>query len=195
MFQPKQKLINFLESGGKISSIHAEEISRHFDEKDFERNDFFLKEGKVSNEYLVLEEGMMRSFATDTEGNEVTTAFWQPIQPVFEVASFFMRLPSQENIQAITPCKGWVIQFDTLNTLFHSMLQFREFGRGELVKAFASFKTRKLSIITQTAEERYAELVRSRPEILQHAALKHIASFLGITDSSLSRIRKEMMKK
>ena len=52
-----------------------------------------------------------------------------------------------------------------------------------------------LSMITETAEQRYEGLLKSKPEIFQHASLKHIASYLGITDTSLSRIRKEYSKK
>ena len=52
-----------------------------------------------------------------------------------------------------------------------------------------------LSMITETAEQRYDTLLKTYPEIFQQAALKHIASYLGITDTSLSRIRKEYTKK
>jgi hypothetical protein len=52
-----------------------------------------------------------------------------------------------------------------------------------------------LSMLQETAEQRYSHLVSSNPEILQHAPLKHIATYLGITDTSLSRIRKEFTKK
>ena len=54
---------------------------------------------------------------------------------------------------------------------------------------------RMLSVITETAEQRYQTLLKTNPEIFQHTALKHIASYLGITDTSLSRIRKEYQKK
>jgi hypothetical protein len=52
-----------------------------------------------------------------------------------------------------------------------------------------------LAMITETAEQRYDTLLKANPEIFQHAALKHIASYLGITDTSLSRIRKEYGKR
>jgi hypothetical protein len=64
-----------------------------------------------------------------------------------------------------------------------------------LVRAFTAFKHRTLAMINKSAEERYAELIDSSPEVFQHAHLKHIASFLGITDTSLSRIRREFGKK
>ncbi len=92
-------------------------------------------------------------------------------------------------------CKGWVISFEKLNMIFHSIPEFREFGRAILVKGFASLKLRMLSLITETAEEPYASLLQFNPEIFQNAPLKYIASYLGITDTSLSRIRKEMMKR
>jgi len=82
-----------------------------------------------------------------------------------------------------------------LNKLFHELYEFREFGRHILVKGFAALKSRMLSMITETAEERYAGLLKTNPEIFQHAPLKTIASYLGITDTSLSRIRKEFSKK
>ena len=52
-----------------------------------------------------------------------------------------------------------------------------------------------LSMLQETAEQRYDDLIHSNPEILQNAPLKQIASYLGITDTSLSRIRKEFIKK
>jgi CRP-like cAMP-binding protein len=114
---------------------------------------------------------------------------------VFEVSSFFNRSISKENIQATADCTGWFITYEQLNNLFHALPEFREFGRSVLVKGFATLKTRMLSMITETAEQRYDALLKTNPEIFQHAALKHIASYLGITDTSLSRIRKEYSKK
>lgn len=171
------------------------EIAEHFNEKIIEKNEFLLREGQLSNEYFILADGFIRAFSFSTEGNEVTTAFYLPIQPVFEVASFFGRTHSKENLQALTLSKGWAISFTQLNQLFHARPEFREFGRNILVKGFASLKIRMLSMITETAEQRYAALLQANPEIFQHAPLKHIASYLGITDTSLSRIRKEMLKR
>ena len=74
------------------------------------------------------------------------------------------------------------------------MPEFREFGRSLLVSGFASLKSRMLSMITATAEERYEKLLQTNPSIFQTAALKHIASYLGVTDTSLSRIRKKFAK-
>jgi CRP-like cAMP-binding protein len=195
MLYEKKYVQLFFENSGKVNAIKAKEISEYFKMKEIAKGDLFLKEGQVSNEYLILEKGFMRAFSFDPDGNEVTTAFHSSSYPVFEVASFFNRIPSRENIQALTDSSGWFITYEQLNMLFHGVPEFRDFGRSILVKGFASLKTRMLSMITETAEERYISLMQSNPEIFQQAPLKQIASYLGITDTSLSRIRKEMIKK
>ena len=189
-----EKLINFLQSTGQINPQKATEIAGHFTVKTIRKNEFFLEVGKVSTEYLFLESGFMRAFAFDPEGRDVTTNFYAANQVVFEVNSFFNRVPAQENMQALTNCQAWSLTFQELNNLFHALPEFREFGRGQLVKGFSALKVRMLATITQTAEERYANLLKNHPEILQQAPLKHIATFLGITDTSLSRIRKEFSR-
>ena len=190
-----KKLIQFFKNSNLVSPKAAEDIANTFSPKEIRKNSFLLKEGRVSDEYFFLENGFIRAFANDIEGNDVTTNFYSTGQVVFEVSSFFNRTVSKENFQAIIDCEGWYITYEQLNNLFHSMHDFRDFGRSILVKGFSSLKTRMLSMITETAEQRYDTLLRTNPEIFQQAALKHIASYLGITDTSLSRIRKEYTKK
>ena len=192
---PNQKLIHFLLASNLMSHKTAIEVADLFTQKDISKNNFLLKEGRVGNEYFYLENGFMRAFAHNTEGNDVTTNFYSGNQVVFEVSSFFNHTISRENIQATVDCTGWVITYEQLNYLFHSMHEFRDFGRSILVKGFAALKVRMLSMITETAEQRYDALLKTNPEIFQYAALKHIASYLGITDTSLSRIRKEYSRK
>lgn len=137
----------------------------------------------------------MRAYAFDTDGNEVTTNFYEEDSVVFEVASYFKRTPTLENIQALTDCIAWEGNYEKFQVLFHTIPEFREFGRAILVNGFITLKERTLSMINYTAEQRYEQLLRSKPAILQHAPLKYITSYLGITDTSLSRIRKEFSKK
>jgi CRP-like cAMP-binding protein len=147
----KEALIEFIQSNIPVSGQALTTIIEHFDERIIKKNEFFLKEGKVSNDYLYLEEGCLLAFTHDTDGNEVTTYFYSRNKYVFEVSSLFMRTASTESIQALTDCRGYSITFDTLNMLFHSLPEFREFGRMMLVKAFAAFKQRTLELINRSA--------------------------------------------
>lgn len=191
----KESLISFFRDSNLVSPSVANEIAAPFEHKVILKNQFQLKAGQICDEYLFIEKGYMRAFAYDTENNDVTTNFCSPGQIVFEVSSFFNRTRSKENIQAQTDCEGWYITYKQLNNLFHTLPEFREFGRSILVKAFSQLKTRMLSMITETAEERYEQLLSGRPEIFQQASLKDIATYLGITDTSLSRIRRDLSKK
>lgn len=172
----------------------ANTIASHFEHIDISKGEIILRQGRVCNDYIILERGCIRSYTIDAEGNEVTTNLYT-VGVVFEVASFFKRSPSQETFHAVQDCKGWKTSFDTIQTLFHTLPEFRELGRMILVNGFVALKERTLSMINLTAEQRYEELISKKPEIFQLAPLKNIASYLGITDTSLSRIRKEFAHK
>lgn len=184
-----ENLLAFLRNSGLISAQQAPEIAARFAPRVLEKHDFLLREGQVCDEYLLLDSGLVRAFATDPEGNEVTTGLYSSGQVVFEVASFFNRTRSQENLQALTASKGWCITYAQLNELFHARPEFREFGRSVLVKGLATLKGRMLAMITETATERYEMLLHERPQLVQLVPLKYLASYLGVTDTSLSRIR------
>ena len=195
MDNDRKTLINFIRSTFPISEFASKTTAENFQQIRYRKNDFVLNEGQICSDYLFLEQGFMRAFVYDTTGDDVTTGFFSTNEMVFEVSSYFQRTPSKENIQALTDCLGWVGNYRQLQPLFHSLPEYREFGRAILVKGVIALKERTLSMITQKAEERYETLLKSNPAIFQNAPLKYIASYLGITDTSLSRIRKEFAHK
>jgi CRP-like cAMP-binding protein len=188
----KENLLNFIQKALPVTRHKLEEIVSFFQPLAIPKHAFLLEEGKISDTYLFLDKGFMRAYTYDTDGNDVSTGFYSGGQVVFEVASFFLRTTSKENIQALEDSEGWFITFEQLQVLFHSIPEFREFGRLMLVQGFVSHKLRTLSMINETAEQRYLSLIENRPDIIRLAPLKHIATYLGITDSSLSRIRKDL---
>jgi len=91
-----QKLIQFFKNSNLVSPKAAEEIANTFSPKEIDKNSFLLKEGRVCDEYFFLENGFIRAFANDIEGNDVTTNFYSNCQVVFEVSSFFNRTASKK---------------------------------------------------------------------------------------------------
>ena len=128
----------------------------------------------------------------DTEGNDITTGFYTEGDMVLEAASFFLKIPTRENIQALTDCTVWRLGFDEFQELFHNIEAFRENGRACLVSGYFALKRRSISMITDSAQDRYLQLLKENPEIIRQVPLKYIASYLGITDTSLSRIRRDI---
>lgn len=163
-----------------------------FEQVEFKKNTFLLKEGKTENYYWFLESGFARSFVNDTNGNDITTNFYSSGEVVIDWSSFFLRNPTRENIQALTDCVCWQLDFETFQQLFHGIEMFREHGRRRLVNSYFALKNHSVAIIADQARERYTQLLKDKPHIIQNVSLKHIASYLGITKYSLSRIRKEI---
>lgn len=160
----------------------------------FSKGDFYLKLGEVAQSYLIVQKGLFRSSVYDYNGNDITTGFFSKYELVIEVASLFQRTPSQESIQALTDCECLALDFQKFQTLFHSIEGFSEWGRGWMSQSLFESKQRAVSMITESATDRYLKLLDHKPNILRDAPLKNIASYLGITDTSLSRIRKETAK-
>jgi CRP-like cAMP-binding protein len=185
---------DFLKTIFAEPNFRPEEITKvleQYKRVEFAKNDFLVREGSIANYYYFLESGFARSFAVDLEGNDITTKFFGPRDLVIDWHSYFLKKHTRENIQAINPCVGWKITFEDFMKLFH-IEAFREIGRTRLVNSFFELKNHTTSMIIDPAKERYLSLVKEKPDLIQSVPLKQIATYLGITDTSLSRIRKEI---
>jgi CRP-like cAMP-binding protein len=193
----KQLLIEFIKANTPNVMFGwptLEKIAEQFEERTIARNELLIKGNKAGG-YFYLAEGFVRAFTYDHEGNDVTTCFYTKDHIVFEVAACYLQMSSTEYVQAVTECKGYFAPFEKANMLFHMVPEFREFARAMLMREFSAYKQRTLAMINKSAEERYDELMQNNRMIFQHAPLKQIASFLGVTDTSLSRIRRDYSKR
>ena len=178
-----------------LSETDIETIKLCHEKVSFKKGEFLLKEDEMADEYYLLEKGLVRAFVLDFDNNETTTEFFCENEIVIVPSSLFQRMPSKENLQTLTDCTLWKIDFEKFQELFHSIEGMREWGRAWFTFQLFTMKQRSLEMITETAKNRYLKLMKDKPEILLNAPLKQIATFLGITDTSLSRIRKEIVEK
>lgn len=160
----------------------------------FKKGEFLLKKGHIANAYFCVESGLIRSYVYDYNGNDITTGFIGKNELAINVVSLFTRVPSEEYFQVLTDCECHMIDLETFQELYHSIRGLNEWGRAWMSGSLFALKQRTIAMITESASERYRQLEAQHPQILQQAPLKFIASYLGITDSSLSRIRKERCK-
>ncbi|MDY0089026.1 MAG: Crp/Fnr family transcriptional regulator [Flavobacteriaceae bacterium] len=188
----KKELLSQVYQHQLISSDELQKIIDSHQKITLKKGDFILKEGEIANSYFILENGLIRSFAYDYNGNDITTDFFCNYDVVIEVLSLFQRTPTQENIQALTDCIGWKIDLDVFQDLYHSIPGVSEWGRHWMTGKLFQSKQRFLEMITTSAKNRYENLIKEKPQVILQSPLKHIASYLGITDTSFSRIRKEI---
>ncbi len=158
----------------------------------FQKGDFILRQGERAQNYMIMEEGLMRSFLYDVNGKDITTDFFCDHDIIIEVLSLFQRTPTSENIQALKDSTCWKIDYDVFQELFHSIDGFAEWGRLWMSNSLFQFKQRSLDMVSISARDRYMRLIQEKPQVVLHAPLKNIASYLGITDTSFSRIRKDI---
>ena len=191
----RENIQNYVQATIQMPSEKAKLLADKFEFFELQKNEIFIAENKISKNTYILESGFIRSFTMDNEGNEVTTNIYSPFCFINDVMAFFKQQPATESFQALTPCKLWAMSYEEVQANFHGIPEFREFGRMMLITNYANLKDRMLGMIKDTAENRYLKLMKNHPDIFQNVPLKIIASYLGITDTSLSRIRKEISSK
>lgn len=175
-----------------LNTKDVQEIADAHQKINFNKGELVLECGQTANDYYLIEQGLFRAFVHDYNGNQITTDFCGTGQFLIEVSSLFQRVPTKENMVAMTYGIAWKIKYGDFQELFHRIEGFREWGRAWMSDQLFISKQRSLDQFTKSATERYLMLVKDRPQIITHAPLKHIASYLRITDTSLSRIRKEI---
>lgn len=175
-----------------IQKQDLDDIAKAHEQIDFEKSHVFLESGKMANEYYLIESGLVRAWLYNYNGDEITTEFYGAGELLIEVSSLFQRIPAKENIVALTSGTALRIDFDKFQELYHKIPAFNEWGRAWMSNQLFMSKQRNIDMLSRSAADRYLAILENKPQIIKEAPLKHIASYLGITDSSLSRIRKEI---
>lgn len=185
---------HFLYTIFKQENFNQEDLAliiEQFKEVCFKKNEYLIELGKTSSYYYFLEDGFLRSYTIDLDGNDITSKFFAPGDIVIDWHSYFLKKPAREPIQALSSGKCWKIKFSDFMKLFH-IEAFREVGRTRLVQNYFELKNHSISVIADHAKDRYLNLLKEKPQLVHNIPLKHLATYLGITDTSLSRIRNEV---
>jgi len=168
-------------------------VLKQYQSRNFKKQDYLIEVGQQAPYYYWLERGYARAYAIDPDGNDITTAFFGPGDIVIDWHSYFKKSACREDVQAITDCVAWRINFVNFMKLFH-IEAFREVGRTALIDNYFAHKEHAVSVIVDPARDRYLNFLRDKPEIARSVPLRQIASYLGVTDTSLSRIRKQIAR-
>ncbi len=172
-----------------ISPSDMQIIIEHFKTKDFSKGEKLHKKGNVCNRLFIIEKGMARSFFINEKGKDISIWFFSEKEAVTSVESFFKRSPSKYDIEALEDTTVHYITYDDLQKLFNKFHSFERFGRLLAIQMLTDLAHKLNAIQFQSAEERYKFLLKKHPNIAFRVPLKHIASYLGITQETLSRVR------
>ncbi len=160
--------------------------------RSIKKGKLFLEEGQRCDYFYFILKGFVRLYYIDLNGNEITHWFSPENSMITSPFSFFKKEKNILYFEALEDTELILITSEQLNAI---IAQFKSTEKAvrSLYAEFAMILSRRImSIHTQTAEERYLTLIDEYPYLFQKAKLAHIASFLGITPQSLSRIRKNL---
>lgn len=164
------------------------EIIQHLEIKELKKKELLLKQKQVCKHIYFVEKGFLRSFYTEGK-TEVTTWFMKENDFIISVQSFFEQKASMESIEAIEDCLLYYISYDNLLYLYQKFHSFALVGLILTQHYYMQSEDRLFNIRKKDVFERYKYLLATHPEIILRCPLKHIASFLGITLETLSRLR------
>lgn len=151
-------------------------------------NHLLLKEGEIANSFYFIVEGVIRQYY-NVEDREITERFAVEDDFVCSLYSFLLRKPSRENISSISKCKFLSLSNEGLQYLYDSDPVWNKVVRLLMEKHFIELEERSFLLKAQTAPERYDDLMQRKPDLIDRVKLGHIASYLGITQETLSRVR------
>lgn len=182
------ELLDYLETIQPLSPGLRQHLFNILQLKVVNKKDFLLKTGQVSNKIYFIEKGIVRCFYMKYE-KEISSWFMKEGDVIISVESFFTQKPSYESIQALEDCVLHSIRYDELQYIFHHFPEFNYIARLLTEKYYTMSEQRLYSMRMERAFERYNHLLSEHAELVQRVPSTFIASYLGITLETLSRIK------
>ena len=159
--------------------------------RQLKKKELLIKPGQIAPFLAFIEKGAFRVYFINNQGQELTTWFSFAGMMVTDMLAYYQNSLASFYVEAIEGSSVLIAQKKCLEELFLDNPSFQKFGKEYAEMALVKVMERMVTLQTKSAEERYKELL-SNPEYLQTIPLKHLATYLGITDTSLSRIRKNI---
>lgn len=181
--------------GIDFSSSEMDSTEKKFEEIIVKKGDVLMTPGHlVSHQYFVLS-GCLRTYYITETGKEYTLQFAVSDWWISDYTAFFTGGESIFYIDCVKDAVIYKISKESMEQLYMEVPQIETFFRVKMERFFGSYQKRILSDLALTAEEKYIRFVKTYPDIEKHIKNYHLASYLGITTESLSRVRSELAKK
>jgi len=188
----KESLNNMLKSADILTDSEIASGLKYFEPKSFEKGDILIEAGKVCDWMAFVNSGVLRNFYISTKDEEVTYCLTFPNKVISAFSSFMTQKVTFENIHALTNVELLIIRRNQYYELMDSSINWLKFSRFVAEQSYIEMENRLLTLQMETAKKRYEDLLEFNPDYLQKVPLKYLASFLGITQRHLSRLRKDI---
>ena len=185
----KRLLEHIRETYPEVTDQDFNKIIQVVNLKEYKKKDILWKEGDLPHEVLFVLKGCFRFYSTNQLGQETNTQFAVEDWWLGDIGSLLHDKPAQQSVQALEDAQVLCFEKPDYKNLLENCYSFRKFTNSKRDKSYEAAVNR-LASINEPAEVRYANFLKKYPTLLNRISLYHVASYLGITPESLSRIRK-----
>ena len=182
----------YLNNISPIKKETFEELQKHFKVVQLRKNEFFVREGEFAQQIGFLKAGIIRAFFQNREGKEYSKQFFVAPSMVGAYSSLLTKQQNQIAQQALTDCEILVADFTKIEALYAKYHDMERLGRKIAEYYFLEKEQKEIEMALLDADKRYLILRERFPTIELHIPQYYIASYLGISATQLSRIRKKM---
>lgn len=189
-----ENLIAFFNDTFPLSDKVLGLMSEIFVFDELKKGEYFISEGQIAKEIAFLESGIVRAFYVNNEGKEYNKSFFSAPSIIGSYASLISKQKNKVAQQALTDCKIWKASFYEIEKLSEEIFELQKLRRIIAENYFLSNEKKEIEMALLDAEKRYLILQKEYPGIELNIPQYHIASYLGISPTQLSRIRKKMVK-
>ena len=187
-----KELIVYILRFGNLNPQQIDFIASKAKEIVIYKDEYFSEAGKTSRQVGFVLEGIVRVCYYNNKGEEITKYFIEENNLVVDLESFDNEIPSTAYVQAITDCKLIVFSKKDWQELLNTIVGWDAIVHKIISKALMQKVERRSPLVSEDATTRYLKFMEIYPTVVNRIPLSYIASYLGITQSSLSRIRKNI---
>lgn len=189
-----EKFKQFLRNIAPISDQEFADTIDFFKEETLQKNAFFVKNGDICQHIAFIVKGTLRTFYINQKAEDTTSCFCTENNFTTSYKSFILQEPSNLSIQALEDTVLLTINYNNLHKLYHSSATWQNIGRKVAEREYIVMETYASVLNNESAKEKYLRLLQEQPTVVQKATVEDIASYLGITRRTLSRIRQEISR-
>jgi CRP-like cAMP-binding protein len=175
-----------------LEEDHSNDLADLFIEERLNRNEFHTNLGSRFGKLSFVKSGFLRIYR-QADKKEITQWISSPGEFVTDLNSLMFDQTARWSIHAITDCELYTMEYPIYKNIHQYIPNWAEIEKLFIAKCFMTIEDRVFSFLSMSSEERYEYLSQTKPELLQHIPLQYLASMLGMTPETLSRIRKKII--
>jgi len=186
-----ETLLHFLHSIYPLSEELKDYFRAVLKQKEISKKGFLLRAGQVCRQMYFIQKGLLRCYYEKGD-HEVSSWFMKEGDIIISVESFYQQKNSYESIQALEDCVLYYIDYRDLQHLYHHFPEGNYIGRVLTERYYCLSEQRLFSLRMQRSQERYDYLMEHHSELVLRVPAKYLASYLGITEVTMSKIKGRM---